>query len=79
MRLLKLEDDGEFSLIESVGDNPPRYAISHTWEADDEELTFKNLVEGIGKSKAGCKKIRFCGTQAANDGLQFPWVDTCYI
>ncbi|KAF2186591.1 hypothetical protein K469DRAFT_572278 [Zopfia rhizophila CBS 207.26] len=52
MRLLRLEDDGEFSLIEFVGDNIPRYVIlSHTWGADD-EVTFKDLVKGIGKKKS---------------------------
>ena len=80
MRLLKLEDDGELSLTECVSDNVPRYAIlSHTWEADNEEVTFKDLVEGTGKTKAGYKKIRFCTTRAASDGLQYSWVDTCCI
>src|SRR6266702_6883395 len=80
MRLLRIEDDGEFSLVEFVGNNIPRYAIlSHTWRADDEELTFKDLVEGTGKSKVGYSKIRFCSTQAAGDDLQFFWVDTCCI
>jgi len=79
MRLLKLKD-GEFSLVEFVGDNIPRYAIlSHTWGADDEEVTFKDIVEGTGKDKAGYEKIRFCGKQAANDSLQYFWVDTCCI
>ncbi|KAF2185232.1 hypothetical protein K469DRAFT_577137 [Zopfia rhizophila CBS 207.26] len=77
MRLLRLEDDGEFSLIEFISDNIPRYAIlSHTWEADDEEVTFKDLVKGIGKKKVGYKKLRFCGKQTASDGLRFSWVDT---
>ena len=80
MRLLKLKDDGEFSLIEFIGDNIPRYAIlSHTWRADGEEVTFKDLMKGTGKSKAGYQKIRFCGEQAATDGLQYFWVDTCCI
>ena len=80
MRLLRLEDDGNFSLVEFVGNNIPRYAIlSHTWGTDEEELTFKDLVGGTGKSKAGYRKIRFCGKQAANDGLQYSWVDTCCI
>ena len=79
MRLLKLKD-GEFSLVEFVGDNIPRYAIlSHTWGADDEEVTFRDLMESTGKSKSGYEKIRFCGKQAANDGLQYSWVDTCCI
>ncbi|KAH7122343.1 hypothetical protein B0J11DRAFT_463994 [Dendryphion nanum] len=80
MRLLRLEDDGEFSLTEYLGNNIPRYAIlSHTWGADDEEFTFKDLVKGTGKSKVGYSKIQFCAKQAAKDGLQFFWVDTCCI
>jgi hypothetical protein len=80
MRLLRLEDDGEFSLVEFVGNNVPPYAVlSHTWGADHEEVTFKDLVDGAGKSKAGYSKIRFCGKQAAKDGQQYFWVDTCCI
>ncbi|KAF2188901.1 HET-domain-containing protein, partial [Zopfia rhizophila CBS 207.26] len=80
MRLLKLEDDDKFSLTEFVGNETPRYAIlSHTWGADYEEVTFKDIVEGTGKSKAGYAKIRFCGKQAAKDSLQYFWVDTCCI
>jgi hypothetical protein len=63
-----------------VGNDIPRYAIlSHTWRADGDEVTFKDLVEGTGKDKAGYSKIRFCGEQAASDGLQHFWVDTCSI
>ena len=80
MRLLRLEEDGGFRLVEFVGKSTPRYAIiSHTWGADDEEVTFKDLIDGTGKTKAGYRKIHFCGMQAANDSLQFFWVDTCCI
>jgi hypothetical protein len=80
MRLLKHEDDGEFSPIEFFGDKIPRYAIlSHTWAADNKEVTFKDLVEGTGKGKDGYTKILFCGKQAAKDGLQYFWIDTCCI
>jgi Heterokaryon incompatibility protein (HET) len=80
MRLLRLEDDGEFSPVEFFGKNIPHYAIlSHTWGADYEEVTFKDIVKGKGKSKAGYAKIRFCGKQAAKDDLQYFWVDTCCI
>ncbi len=80
IRLLELEYHGEFSLTEIIGDDIPPYAIlSHTWGVDDEEVTFKDLVEDTGKSKASYYKIRFCGEQAANDDLQYFWVDTCYI
>jgi len=80
MRLLRLEGDGEFSLVEVFGKNIPRYVVlSHTWGADDEEVSFKNIVKGKGKSKAGYSKICFCAKQAAKDGLQHFWVDTCCI
>ncbi|KAF2195561.1 hypothetical protein K469DRAFT_616319 [Zopfia rhizophila CBS 207.26] len=80
MRLLKLKKHGEFSLTKDLIDNIPPYAVlSHTWGEDDEEVTFKDLVEGSGNSKAGYRKIQFCGEQAARDGLQYFWVDTCCI
>jgi hypothetical protein len=53
MRLLERKND-EFSLTEFVGDNIPQYAIlSHTWGDDSQEVNFKDLVKGAGKSKAG--------------------------
>src|SRR6266702_4018572 len=80
MRLLKLEASGEFSLTEFIGDSVPQYAIlSHTWGADDDEVTFKDLMDHAGKNKAGYAKIQFCAKQAANNGLQYFWVDTCCI
>jgi hypothetical protein len=78
MRLLAYNDDSQFSLAEIVGDNIPKYAIlSHRWEAG--EVTFKDLINSMGASKAGYDKIRFCGEQAKRDGLQYFWVDTCCI
>lgn len=80
MRLLRLEDDGGFSLVEFFGSDIPRYAIlSHTWGADHEEVTFKDLTEGKGESKPGYRKLTFCRNQAAIDNLQYFWVDTCCI
>jgi len=80
MRLLQLDDNGEFSLAEHIGTNVPPYAIlSHTWAADDEEVTFKDLIKGTGKAKAGYRKLIFCGKQAAKDNLKYFWVDTCCI
>ena len=80
MRLLEWKSDGEFGLTRDFGDHVPPYAIlSHTWGADIEEVTFRDLVDGIGESKAGYGKIRFCGEQARSEGLQYFWVDTCCI
>lgn len=62
MRLLKLEEDGEFSLTEFWGEEVLRHAILlHTWGADNNEITFKDLMDRTGKNKAGYAKIRFCG------------------
>ncbi|KAF2471351.1 uncharacterized protein BDR25DRAFT_368174 [Lindgomyces ingoldianus] len=78
MRLLQLEDTDKFSLVEFIGDDVPRYAIlSHTWGADNEEVTLKDIAKSTGKGKAGYAKIRFCAKQAAKDNLRYFWVDTC--
>jgi hypothetical protein len=81
MRLLQHKDAGQLSPTKDfVGDNIPEYAIlSHTWGADFEEVTLKDLTDGTGTDKAGYNKIRFCGEQARRDGLQYFWVDTCCI
>jgi hypothetical protein len=79
MRLLEHNSAGDLSLTKDfVGDDIPEYAmLSHTWGADTEEVTFKDLMDGTGKGKPGYKKIYFCGEQARRDGLQYFWVDTC--
>jgi hypothetical protein len=80
MRLLERNSDGEFSLTKDFGDHVSRYAIlSHTWGADTEEVTYRDLMDSTGKSKAGYNKIRFCEEQARRDGVQYFWVDTCCI
>ncbi|MCJ1242239.1 hypothetical protein MMC14_010246 [Varicellaria rhodocarpa] len=80
MRLLQLKSCTELSLTEDLIDNIPPYAIlSHTWGTDRDELTFDDLYNGLGKSKAGYAKIQFCGQQAMKDGLDYFWVDTCCI
>ena len=80
MRLLEQNNDSRFSLTKDFGDRVPQYAIlSHTWGADTEEVTFRDLIDNTGKSKAGYNKIRFCGEQIIRDGLQYFWVDTCCI
>jgi hypothetical protein len=75
MRLLHIQEKGEFSLTKDLITNIPPYAIlSHTWGDEDEEVTFHDFMEGSGKTKAGYEKIRFCGARAAQDGLRHFWV-----
>jgi Heterokaryon incompatibility protein (HET) len=79
MRLLARDSSGEFSLTKELVDLPAYAILSHTWGSDDEEVTYNDMIEGSGKLKTGYRKIRFCGEQAARDGLQYFWVDTCCI
>jgi hypothetical protein len=69
MRLLKLNDDGRFSLQRFPKDKIPRYAIlPHTWgTGEDDEVTFKDLIDGTGDNKTGFQKLQFCGNQGKVD------------
>ncbi|KAK5089459.1 hypothetical protein LTR70_005958 [Exophiala xenobiotica] len=80
MRLLRLSSQNEFSLTGDLTDIVPPYAIlSHTWGSDDDEVTFADLQERRGHSKAGYAKLRFCAERARSDGVGYFWVDTCCI
>jgi hypothetical protein len=80
MHLLKLDEHGNPVLTRFLAGNIPSYAIlSHTWEADDQEVTFRDLTNGVWLNKLGYGKIRFCAEQARKDGLQYFWVDSCSI
>jgi hypothetical protein len=79
IRLPKRSPKGDLELISFDDDNLPPYTIlSHTW-AEGQEVTYNELVSGTGKEKTGYAKIRFCVDRAAQDGLQYSWVDTCCI
>jgi hypothetical protein len=80
MRLLQRKPNGELILCEFIGTDIPTYAIlSHTWGPDSEEVSFYDIGTGKDKRKIGYGKIQFCARQAAVDGLQYFWVDTCCI
>jgi hypothetical protein len=58
MRLLERKNDDEFTLTKNIVDNIPHYTILlYTWGADTEEVTFRDLTDGIGKDKTGYSKI----------------------
>jgi ankyrin repeat protein len=80
MRLLQISGSDELSLVERMPDDLPPYAIlSHTWGPSNEEVTYQDLISSTGKEKAGYRKLILCGRQAAQDGFQYFWVDTCCI
>ena len=58
MRLLSTNADGSFSLTHFIGNEIPSYAIlSHTWEADDQEITYHDLINNLSSSKKGYRKL----------------------
>jgi len=78
MRLLHFDGLRELTWTVFAKQEIPPYAIlSHTWGV--EEVAFEDLEKHAAKSKAGYRKIVFCGEQAARDNLQYFWVDTCSI
>jgi hypothetical protein len=82
MRLLKIIDnDGCFKLESFSKDKIPPYAIlSHTWGGgEDDEVTYKDIIDRTGSNKPGFQKLMFCVNQAKADGLDHFWVDTCCI
>jgi hypothetical protein len=81
MRLLRLSEDDNFVATEFIGEDIPSFGIlSHTWGADHDEVSLKDLLEGTAARKvSGHEKLRFCAKQTASDGLVWFWVDTCSI
>jgi hypothetical protein len=77
MRLLSSNANGSFSLNRFTENTIPSHAIlSHVWEADDQEVTFHDLINHLGSSKKDYRKIQFCSKQAGRDSLQYFWVDS---
>ncbi|KAI0183683.1 heterokaryon incompatibility protein-domain-containing protein [Xylaria flabelliformis] len=59
---------------------PPYAILSHTW--GDKEVTFRDWQKGPWKDverNAGFSKIENCCRQAAADGYEWVWIDTCCI
>jgi hypothetical protein len=79
MRLLHLDAQDRLNLIDFRRKSIPPYAIlSHRW------TDFETLIEDVSnrnykQKREGYQKLRFCAKQAAKDGLQYFWIDTCCI
>jgi hypothetical protein len=79
MRLLEFDSNDQLRSKDFTENIPPYAILSHTWGADDAEVTFDDLKNRSGTNKASYAKIQFCGEQARKDSLQYFWVDTCCI
>ncbi|KAH8710194.1 hypothetical protein GQ44DRAFT_598421, partial [Phaeosphaeriaceae sp. PMI808] len=65
-------------LEEFFGDQIPSYAIlSHTWGKNHEEVHFEEIEPTNTHNKCGYQKIKYLCQQAAKDGLDWAWCDTC--
>ncbi|KAF2247258.1 HET-domain-containing protein, partial [Trematosphaeria pertusa] len=78
MRLLHVES---MKLHTFYGDGIPPYAIlSHTWLKDYEEVTFTQVQNPEAcRHLAGYRKIELLLNQAADEGYEYAWIDTCCI
>ena len=79
MRLLNFRADGELTTEFNDDATSPYAILSHTRGNNTEETSFEDLAQNAGKDKLGHWKIRFCGEEARQDGLQYFWIDTCCI
>lgn len=93
MRLLQRHPTGHgLCFTDDIREGLPPYAIlSHTWGADKDEVSYQDVLQDIDKRDAGFQgppsyeqkaeygKLDFCLQQAAADGLQYVWIDTCCI
>jgi tetratricopeptide (TPR) repeat protein len=79
MRLLHFDEVGKLVLTDYRGKTTPPYAIlSHRWS--DSEILFNDVqTEAYKEREEGYRKLAFCAKQAAQDKLQYFWVDTCCI
>ncbi|GAB1310460.1 Heterokaryon incompatibility domain-containing protein [Madurella fahalii] len=78
MRLLNIDT---FKLEEFFYADPPPYAIlSHTWGNDSEEVSYRDVLDGmLGSTSSRPFKVAGCCKRAKEDGYRYVWIDTCCI
>ncbi|CAN9172419.1 unnamed protein product [Alternaria alternata] len=79
MRLLYYNALGRLVLTDFRGKTIPPYAIlSHRWS--DSEILIEDIPnETYREKEEGYRKLQFCAERAAQDELQYFWIDTCCI
>jgi tetratricopeptide (TPR) repeat protein len=88
MRLLHFDELGRLALTNFENKTIPPYAIlSHRWgdgevlfeDVASHEIFLEDLASEAYKDSQGYRKLQFCAERAAQDKLQYFWVDTCCI
>jgi hypothetical protein len=75
---MRLLNSSTLVLHEFISGRIPRYAIlSHTWS--EEEVSFQDIRGPGAVSRKGFEKVRKRCEQAARDGYEWVWIDTCCI
>ncbi|KAF2762716.1 HET-domain-containing protein, partial [Pseudovirgaria hyperparasitica] len=69
------------SLREFIEKPPPYAILSHRWGRSEDEVQFKDLIDGRRAvwSMPGYHKIRQTCKRAREHGLGYVWIDTCCI
>ncbi|KAJ9133383.1 HET-domain-containing protein [Pleurostoma richardsiae] len=78
---MRLLNSSTLKLREFAGSDIPPYAIlSHTWDHDGGEVTFRDMQDPEQcSSAAGFSKIASCCARAQQDGLSWVWIDAVCI
>lgn len=88
---MRLIETSTLRLVSRRDDDIPRYAIlSHTWGSDEEEVTFQDFTDAMGRRQVplfpssvsrrpGFIKIQRAAELAKSHGYRYIWVDTCCI
>ncbi|RYP43033.1 hypothetical protein DL768_010118 [Monosporascus sp. mg162] len=81
---MRLLNSCTWEMKEFISDThiPPYAILSHTWGITEDECSFQewqHLPASAVKQKEGFQKIEYCCRQAAKDGLEWVWIDTCCI
>lgn len=75
--IMRLLNTDTLKLEFFLEDIPPYVILSHTW--GKEEVTFDDIDKLYAKEMTGYYKIEQCCRQAALDGFEWVWIDTCSI
>ena len=79
---MRLLNSCTWEIAEFISENdiPPYAIVSHTW--NDEEISFRDwetLCSKEVEAMRGYLKVKYSCAQAAADGLEWLWIDTCCI